>query len=125
MRSRLPAELVLFGLVGVLNTVFSLLAYGAVLDLGAAYLLAAPIAFAVGALNGYLLNARFTFRRPRSRGSLLRYIAAQLAAAGAADVLLWLLVTATRQRLAAYAATLAVASTASFVTSRRWVFALR
>jgi putative flippase GtrA len=124
MRSRLPAELVLFGAVGVLNTVFSLAAYETLLDLGAGYLLAAPVAFAVGALNGYLLNARFTFRRPRTRRSLVRYIAAQLAAAAVADVLLWLLVTATGERLAAYAATLVVVSTASFVTSRRWVFAL-
>lgn len=128
MRSRLPVELqqlALFGAVGVLNTALSLAVYDALLAAGGHYLLAAPIAFAAGAVNGYVLNARFTFRRPRSRASLLRYVAAQLAAAGAADLLLWLLVTATRERLAAYAATLLLVSAASFLTSRRWVFALR
>jgi putative flippase GtrA len=123
MRSRLPVEqLAVFAAVGVLNTLLSLGVYDALLDVGAGYLAAAPLAFAAGALNGYLLNARFTFRRPRTRRSLLRYIVAQLAAAGIADVLLWLLVTATRERLVAYAATLAVVSTASFVASRRWIF---
>jgi hypothetical protein len=40
-------------------------------------------------------------------------------------LLLRLLVTATGERPAAYAATLLVVSAAGFLTSRRWVFALR
>ena len=128
MGSRLPDELrrlALFGTVGMLNTALSLLVYDALLAAGSSYLVAAPVGFAAGALNGYVLNARFTFRRPRTRRSLCRYVVTQLAAAGVSDLLLWLLVTATVDRLAAYAATLLVVSTAGFLTSRRWVFALR
>ena len=126
MRSSPPDELrrvLLFATVGVVNTLLSLAVYTALLSLHTGYLVAAPVAFAVGALNGYLLNARFTFRRPRSRRSLARYVLAQAAAAAVADVLLWVLVAATRKELAAYVATLALVATGSFLASRVWVFA--
>jgi putative flippase GtrA len=126
MRFWPPDELrrvVLFAAVGVVNTLLSLAVYATLLALQAGYLAAAPIAFAAGALNGYLLNARFTFRRPRSRSSLLRYVLAQSAAAAAADVMLWALVAATREKLAAYALTLVVVAAGSFLASRLWVFA--
>jgi putative flippase GtrA len=126
MRFSPPDELrriVLFAAVGVFNTLLSLAVYAALLTLHAGYLLAAPVAFAAGALNGYLLNARFTFRRPCSRRLLGRYVLAQAAAAAAADVVLWALVAATNEELAAYAFTLAVVTTGSFLASRLWVFA--
>jgi putative flippase GtrA len=126
MRSSPPDELrrvLLFATVGVVNTLLSLAVYTALLSLHAGYLFAAPAAFAAGALNGYLLNARFTFRRPRSRRSLARYVLAQAAAAAVADVLLWALVAATREQLTAYAATLVLVATGSFLVSRTWVFA--
>jgi len=113
---------VLFATVGVVNTLLSLAVYSALLSLGTGYLVAAPMAFAAGALNGYLLNARFTFRRPRSRRSLARYVVAQASAAGLADVLLWGLVAATREEVAAYAATLVLVAAGSFLASRTWVF---
>jgi len=125
MRSWLPDELrrvVLFAAVGVVNTLLSLAVYSALVSVRTWYLLAAPVAFATGALNGYLLNARFTFRRPRSRRSLARYVLAQATAAGVADVLLWALVAATREQLAAYAATLVLVAAGSFLVSRTWVF---
>ena len=115
-------RVVLFAAVGVVNTLLSLAVYSALVSVRTWYLLAAPVAFATGALNGYLLNARFTFRRPRSRRSLARYVLAQATAAGVADVLLWALVAATREQLAAYAATLVLVAAGSFLVSRTWVF---
>ncbi len=126
MRSPPPAELrrvALFGAVGVANTLLSLAVFTALVALHVVYLVAAPLAFAVGALNGYLLNARFTFRQRRTRRALARYVAMQIAAAGVSDALLWVLVTATGAQLAAYALTLAAVSTATFLASRGWVFA--
>ena len=115
-------RVVLFSAVGVVNTLLSLAVYSALVSVRAWYLVAAPVAFAAGALNGYLLNARFTFRRPRSRRSLVRYVLAQATAAGVADVLLWTLVAATREQLASYAATLVLVAAGSFLVSRAWVF---
>jgi putative flippase GtrA len=54
-----------FVAVGVSNTVLSWCVYATLEALGVPYLLASAIAFAVGALNSYVLNRRWTFH---SRG---------------------------------------------------------
>jgi putative flippase GtrA len=64
LRSRMagrddPAgQLVRFLVVGVGNTVLSFVVYRLLLALGAWYVIAAPLAFAVGAVNGYIFNRR-------------------------------------------------------------------
>jgi putative flippase GtrA len=115
-------SLTLFAAVGVTNTLLSLAVYRALLALQAGSLAAGAPAFAAGALNGYLLNSRFTFRARRSRRALGRYVAVQLIAAGAADVLLWALAGAIHRPTIAFVATVAVVSTATFLVCRRFVF---
>jgi putative flippase GtrA len=52
-----------FGIVGVANTLLSFAVYIALVKgLDVWYLAASAIAFAVGAVNGFLLNRRWTFR---------------------------------------------------------------
>jgi putative flippase GtrA len=128
MRSPPPDELrriALFAAVGVANTLLSLAVYRALIALQAGTLAAGAPAFAAGALNGYLLNSRFTFRARRSKRVLSRYVAVQLVAAGAADVLLWALVGAIHRPAFAFVATIAVVSTATFLVCRRFVFAVQ
>jgi putative flippase GtrA len=47
--------------VGVGNTVLSFIVYRALLTLGTWYVVAAPVAFAAGAVNGSVSNRRWTF----------------------------------------------------------------
>jgi putative flippase GtrA len=57
------AQFVKFGIVGVSNTLLTFLVYTLLLKgLGLWYLAASAIGFAVGAVNGFLLNRRWTFR---------------------------------------------------------------
>ena len=56
-----------FALVGVGNTAWSWVAYPALLAVGLAPAVAAGAAFAVGALNGYVWNSRWTFQAPGLR----------------------------------------------------------
>ncbi len=52
-----------FGIVGVSNTVLSFAVYALLLKVfGLWYVAASAIAFAVGAVNGFLLNRRWTFK---------------------------------------------------------------
>jgi putative flippase GtrA len=52
-----------FGIVGIANTLLSFAVYIALVKgLDVWYLAASAIAFAVGAVNGFLLNRRWTFR---------------------------------------------------------------
>src|SRR5271157_4480935 len=72
--SRLPAPLhrlsapvvvqfVKFGIVGVSNTLLTLVTYTVLLKVfGVWYLAASGIGFVLGAINGFLLNRRWTFR---------------------------------------------------------------
>ena len=53
-------QLARFLAVGVGNTAVSFVVYRLLLALGLWYVVAAPLAFAAGAVNGYILNRRWT-----------------------------------------------------------------
>jgi putative flippase GtrA len=59
----LIAQFVKFGIVGVANTLLSFAVYTVLVkEFDVWYLAASAIAFAVGAVNGFLFNRRWTFR---------------------------------------------------------------
>jgi putative flippase GtrA len=59
----LLAQFVKFGIVGVSNTLIAFAIYTVLVKVfGVWYLAASAVGFAVGAVNGYLLNRRWTFR---------------------------------------------------------------
>jgi putative flippase GtrA len=71
------------------------------------YWLAGALAFAAGAVDGYVLNRRWTFAAADSAASRLRYLTVQLAGLGATTALLWFYVSiAGVHRLWAYALTI-------------------
>ena len=62
-------QLARFGAVGVSNTLLSFVVYALALRVGVRYLPAGAGAFAVGGVNGFVLNRSWTFG---ARGSVLR-----------------------------------------------------
>lgn len=67
-------QIVRFALVGVSNTMISLVVYGALLALGVGYVAAVVVAYLAGLINGYTLNRRWTFLAGSfSIDSLARY----------------------------------------------------
>jgi putative flippase GtrA len=121
---RVIAQFARFGTVGVTNTVISFVAYAAALRLGVRYLPAGAGAFALGALNGFLLNRAWTFRH---RGPALaagsRYVVVQLVGLVATVALLRLAVQgAGLPRLPAQVAAAVPVTLLCFALSRRWVF---
>ena len=112
-----------FVVVGASNTAISLISYALLLWVDVPYALAGAIAFVLGAVNGYVLNRRWTFRARDTSSGRARYAVLQLAALGATTALLWLLVSAGDvERLAAYTITIPVVTVATFLASRGWVF---
>src|SRR3954454_6556789 len=121
---RVVVQLTGFGAVGASNTLVSLASYAFAVSLGVRYLVAGAGAFALGAVNGFLLNRAWTFRH---RGPVLRagrrYVVVQLAGLIADVVLLRLAVHGLglgrieAQVLAAVPVTLLC-----FTLSRLWVF---
>jgi putative flippase GtrA len=63
LNAQVVGQFVKFGIVGVSNTLLAFAVYTVLLKgFGVWYLAASAIGFAVGAVNGFLLNRRWTFR---------------------------------------------------------------
>jgi putative flippase GtrA len=119
-------QLVRYGLVGVTNTALTLGAYAAILAAGSPVPLAAAMAWAVGAVNGYLLNRAWTFRSDaRGARPAARYAVLQLAAAGLDALAVGVLAgDAHLPRMAAEVVILPAVTLVTFAASRRWIFAV-
>jgi putative flippase GtrA len=125
-RGTIPGQFGRFLVVGVVNTVLSVLAYRALLALATPYVLAALLAFAVGAVNGYVFNRRWTFGARDSNAARFRYVVVQALAAGSTSVLVLLLVRgAGAGKLAAYLAAVPPVTVATFAANRLWTFEAR
>lgn len=118
------AQYLRFVTVGVSNTLISLAAYAALVRLGIPYLAASALAFALGALNSYVLNRRWTFRsRGRCAPELARFACVQAVGLGANLVLLAAFVAgAGAPRLLGQLLAFPLASVVTFALSRQWAF---
>jgi putative flippase GtrA/SAM-dependent methyltransferase len=119
-----PRQFVKFVVVGISNTIISLVAYVLAVRAGVPYLLASIAAFLLGAVNGYSLNRVWTFRAGAFAPSgLVRYAAVQGVGLAANAALLVALVEISRlDRILAQALVLPIASALTFVLNRSWAF---
>ena len=114
-----------FVVVGASNTLLSVAAYLALLEVGVPYLLAAACGFAAGATNGYVLNRWWTFSAPRaSRRQLVAYLTVQLVGllitVGVVDLL-----HGHAPKLVGQAVAIPLATVAMFSLNRTWTFRVR
>jgi putative flippase GtrA len=127
-RPRLPPvvlQLVRFGLVGSTNTVLTLGTYAVLVALHAPVALAGGAGWAVGAVNGFVLNRAWTFRGA-ARGAVpaARYAVVALAGAGLNAALVSMAVSEQHlPRIAGELAVLPPVTMLAFLLCRGWVFA--
>jgi putative flippase GtrA len=115
-----------FLVVGLANTVLSFVAYRLLLAIGTPYVLAAVLAFSVGAVNGYVLNRRWTFGARASTRARLLYLAVQILGAAATGLLVPVFVrVAGTGKIFAYLAAIAPVTVCTFLANRSWTFADR
>ncbi|HEY1689798.1 MAG TPA: GtrA family protein [Solirubrobacteraceae bacterium] len=119
------AQFVKFGLVGVSNTVLTFVVFTILTKgFGVFYVLASGIGFAVGALNGFLLNRNWTFQGHQG-GSLasLRWTIVQACGLGADLGIIYLCVhSAGMPELAGQAVATIFVTVATFFVNRTWTF---
>jgi putative flippase GtrA len=118
-------QLVRFGLVGSTNTALTLAAYAVLVGLHAPVALAGAGGWAVGAVNGYLLNRAWTFRGA-APGALpaARYAVVALAGSGLNAALVSIAVSERHlPHIAGELAVLPPVTVLSFLLCRGWVFA--
>jgi putative flippase GtrA len=127
-RPRVPPvvlQLVRFGLVGSTNTALTLATYAVLVALHAPVALAGAAGWALGAVNGFVLNRAWTFRGA-ARGALpaARYSVVALAGSGLNAALVSIAVSEQHlPRIAGELAVLPPVTVLSFLFCRGWVFA--
>jgi putative flippase GtrA len=115
-----------FLVVGVGNTVVSFVAYRLLLAVGTPYALAAPLAFALGALNGYVFNRRWTFAARDTTRARVLYVGFQVLGAVSTSLLVVLFVDGLGVgRVWAYLASIPPVTVGLFLVNRFWVFGER
>ena len=127
-RPRVPPtilQLVRFGLVGSTNTALTLATYAVLARLHAPVALAGAAGWAVGAVNGFVLNRAWTFRGA-ARGALPAARYAVVALAGSVLDAALVSIAVSDQHVPRFAGELAVlppVTVLSFLLCRGWVFA--
>ena len=118
-------QFVKFGIVGVSNTLLTLVVYTVMLKVfGVWYLAASAIGFVAGATNGFLLNRRWTFREHVGAAfTPVRWAIVQGCGLGIDEVLLYLFVhDAHLDKLLAQVFATAVVTVTTFFVNRAWTF---
>jgi len=118
-------QFVKFGIVGISNTLLTLVVYTVLLKVfGVWYLAASAIGFAVGATNGFLLNRRWTFREHVGDAlTPVRWGIVQSGGLAINEGLLYLLVHDGRlDKLVAQVCATAVVTVTTFIVNRAWTF---
>jgi len=116
-------QFVRYLVVGVGNTLLSFIAYRLLLAIDTPYAVAALLAFAVGALNGYIFNRRWTFAARDTTRSRVLYVGLQAFGAVTTSLLVvvfvrWLSVP----HGIAYLAAVPPVTVTLFVANRLWTF---
>jgi putative flippase GtrA len=121
-------QFVKFGIVGVSNTLLTLLVYTLLLKVfGVWYLLASALGFLAGATNGFLLNRRWTFREHVGDSlTPVRWALVQGCGLGIDLGLLYVFVhDASLDKLLAQVAATAVVTVTTFFANRAWTFRMQ
>jgi putative flippase GtrA len=121
---RIVGQYLRFALVGVSNTLLSTAVYAAFVRLSVPYLVASALAFAIGALNSYVLNRGWTFRSGgRPVPELARFACVQAVGLAVNLMLLAAFVHGARlPHLHAQLLAFPLASVVTFALSRQWAF---
>jgi putative flippase GtrA len=119
------AQFVKFGVVGVSNTLLTFAVYTLLLKVfGLWYVAASAIGFAVGAVNGFLLNRRWTFHgHVGDAFTPLRWTIVQGAGLGANTGLVYLFVDGLGiDKLLGQVPATAIVTVLTFLANRSWTF---
>jgi putative flippase GtrA len=121
----LVIQFVKFGTVGVSNTLLTFIVYTLLLKVfGVWYLAASAIGFLVGAINGFLLNRRWTFKEHVGDAlTPVRWGIVQGCGLALNEGILYLLVDGARlDKLLSQALATGVVTVLTFLANRAWTF---
>ena len=79
-----------FGIVGVLNTLITVVSFNILVFVNINYLCANCISYFLGVINSYLLNSKFVFKESRSKENLTKFLIVNILVLGFNSLILYL-----------------------------------
>jgi putative flippase GtrA len=128
LRLPLIVQFLKFGIVGISNTVLAFAVYTLLIKVfGVWYVAASGIGFAVGAVNGFLLNRRWTFKEHTGDAlTPVRWAVVQSCGLGCNLGLVYLFVSgAGLDELVGQAFATVIVTVLTFAVNRSWTFRVR
>jgi putative flippase GtrA len=125
LNAKVIVQFLKFGIVGVSNTLIAFAVYTVLLKVfGVWYVAASGIGFAVGAVNGFLLNRRWTFREHVGDAlTPVRWAIVQTCGLGLNLGLVYVFVDGLgMDKLVGQIPTTAIVTVLTFVVNRSWTF---
>lgn len=116
-------QFIRFCLVGAANTVITLVVYRILLYLSVPYLIASPIGYACGVINGYLWSTAVVFHKKRDAVNLIKFIAVNLVVLGLNTALMYLWVDLlSLPEFPSQLLTLCFTIPSNFILNKVWTF---
>jgi putative flippase GtrA len=119
-------QFVRFAMVGIGNTIISLVVFRLLIAVGVWYVVAAPTAYLASLVNGYFFNRSWTYGARDSMTARAMYVGVQIGGAGLTALLVFLFVAGLGLgRFEAFVIATVPATLCTFTANRTWTFADR
>lgn len=79
-----------FGIVGILNTLITVVSFNILVFVNINYLCANYISYFLGVINSYLLNSKFVFKESRSKENWTKFLIVNILVLGFNSLILYL-----------------------------------
>jgi putative flippase GtrA len=120
-------QLMKFGIVGVANTLITIISYNALVYLGLNYMVSNVVGYALGVLNSFYWNKNWVFKAgPEQKHVFSKFVVVNLITLGVNTLILFGLVELMKIRSfpAQFAATMA-GLLLNFILNKKWTFKQR
>ena len=83
-------QFILFCIVGASNTLITMGVYALLLKFGVPYLIASPIGYICGVVNGYFWSSKVVFKKKKTAQNAVKFLVVNLIVLGVNTGLMWL-----------------------------------
>ncbi len=116
-------QFILFCIVGASNTLITLGVYTLLLKLNVPYLVASPIGYACGVLNGYLWSSKVVFKKTKTVDNATKFIIVNLFVLAVNTFLMWIWVDILIiQKVWAQVLTMCFTMPLNFILNKIWTY---
>ena len=116
-------QFILFCLVGASNTLITMGVYALLIKIGVPYLIASPLGYICGVVNGYLWSSKVVFKKKRTVENATKFLIVNLIVLGVNTGLMWIWVDALSiHKILAQALTICFTMPLNFILNKLWTY---